>query len=237
LLKIGGPDAAGARAGGIHWHVSQGNRVIYMSEKGERKDIPWVRLERGSEPAVEYRFTGRRIPNAEIAAAPKRTMECIDCHNRPTHIYRTADEELDEMFNLWPELQKVPYLKKVSGEVLARRFDEAAIQGKAVRGALLDWYRGQPDENPDPALLEKAAERVQEIYARNVWPRMNIGWGTYPNHIGHTTTALGCLRCHGNNHINAAGKAVRADCRLCHTILALKEEKPPLFDFMVHKEK
>jgi hypothetical protein len=237
LLKIGGPTTVGARTGGIHWHVSQGNRVIYLSEKGERKDIPWVRLEKGSEPPVEYRFTGRRISDAEIAVAPKRIMECVDCHNRPTHIYRTADEELDEMFNLWPELQKVPYLKKASGEVLARRFEEAAIQRKEVGQALLAWYDARPEDKSDPALIEKAANHVQEIYGRNIWPRMNISWGTYPNHIGHTTTALGCLRCHGNNHINAAGKAVRADCRLCHTILALKEEKPPLFDFMVHKEK
>jgi hypothetical protein len=208
-----------------------------MSEKGERKDIPWVHLERGSEPAVEYRFTGRRISDAEIAVAPKRTMECIDCHNRPTHIYRTAGEELDQMFSLWPELQGVPYLKKASGEVLARRFDEASIQRKEVGRALLAWYDAHPEDKPDPVLLEKAADHVQEIYSRNVWPRMNITWGTYANHIGHTTTALGCLRCHGNNHVNAAGKAVRADCRLCHTILALDEEKPPLFDFMVHKEK
>lgn len=236
LLKVGGPEAAGAKASGIHWHVSQGNRVTYVSEKGERKDIPWVRFERGNEPAVEYRFTGSRLSNAEIAAAPKRTMECIDCHNRPTHVYRTADQELENMFGLWPELQKVPYLKKAASEVLARRFDDAAIQRKDVRGALLQWYSVHPEEKPDPALLDQAAEQVQEIYSRNVWPRMNIGWGTYPNHIGHTVSP-GCLRCHGNNHLNAAGKAIGADCRLCHTILALKEENPPLFGFMVHKEK
>jgi hypothetical protein len=164
-------------------------------------------------------------------------MECIDCHNRPTHIYRTADEELDGMFNLWPELQRVPYLKKASGEVLARRYGDADIQAKAIRRALLDWYNGHQEENPDPVLLEKAAEQVQAIYSRNVWPRMDIEWGTYPNHIGHTSASPGCLRCHGNDHLNAEGKAVRADCRMCHTILALNEEKPPLFDFMVHKEK
>ena len=236
LLKIGGPEAVGARRGGIHWHVSKGNRVVFMSEKGERKDIPWVRFERGDEPPVEYRFTGSKIPNEEIAAAPKRTMECVDCHNRPTHVYRTAAEELDDMFNLWPELQKVPYLKKASGEVLARPFDAAAIQRKEVGRALLAWYRARPEEKTDPVLLEKAAEQVQEIYIRNVWPQMNIKWGTYVNHIGHTASP-GCLRCHGNNHVTADGKAVRADCRLCHTILALDEEKPPLFDFMVHKEK
>jgi hypothetical protein len=237
LLKIGGPVAVGARNSGIHWHVSQGNRVIFMSEKGERRDIPWLRLERKNEPPVEYRFTGSTLTAQEIAAAPKRTMECVDCHNRPTHIYRSADDELDNMFNLWPELQRVPYLKKASGEVLAMRFDSAAIQGKAIRAALEDWYHRHPEENPDPALLEKAADKVQEIYARNIWPSMNIGWGTYPNHIGHATGVPGCLRCHGNNHINAQGKAVRADCRLCHTILALKEEKPAFFDFMAQKEK
>ena len=108
LLKIGGPEADGARAGGIHWHVSEGNRVIYMSEKGERKDIPWVRFERKTEPPVEYRFTGSSLSDAEIAAAPKRTMECVDCHNRPTHIYRTADEELEDMFGLLARTAESP---------------------------------------------------------------------------------------------------------------------------------
>ena len=46
LLKIGGPEAEGAKPTGIHWHVSGGNRVTYASEKGERKDILWIRLER-----------------------------------------------------------------------------------------------------------------------------------------------------------------------------------------------
>ena len=82
---------------------------------------------------------------------------------------------------------------------------------------------------------------MQEIYRENIWPTMNIGWETYPNHIGHPkqmgdSVGQGCFRCHGNNHVTAEGKAVQSDCRLCHTILALEEENPPLFDFMVHKE-
>jgi hypothetical protein len=84
-----------------------------MSEKGERKDIPWMRLERENEPPVGYRFTGSNISNDEIAAAPKRAMECVDCHNRPTHVYRSADQELEDMLSLWPEMQKIPYLKKL----------------------------------------------------------------------------------------------------------------------------
>jgi hypothetical protein len=236
LLKVGGPEAEGAKPTGIHWHVSGGNRVIYASEKGERKDIPWIRFERDGQPPVEYRYTGSKLSAAEITALPGRTMDCVDCHNRPTHIYRTANTELETMFARFPELQSVPYLKKAASEVMERRFSDDKIEDGAVRKSIVAWYDAHPEEKPDARLLNLAADKVQEIYRQNIWPNMNIGWGTYPNHIGHTVSP-GCLRCHGNNHVTADGKAVRADCRLCHTILALEEENPPLFDFMVHKEK
>jgi len=236
LLKVGGPEAEGAKPTGIHWHVSGGNRVTYASEKGERKDIPWIRFERNGQPPIEYQFTGSKLTGAEIAALPKRTMDCVDCHNRPTHIYRTANTELETMFTRFPELQSVPYLKKAASEVMGRQFSNDAIEEGEVRRSLVAWYDAHPEEKPEPGLLKLAADKVQEIYGLNIWPEMNIQWGTYPNHIGHTVSQ-GCLRCHGNNHVTAEGKAVRSDCRLCHTVLALEEEKPPLFDFMVHKEK
>lgn len=236
LLKIGGPEAEGAKPTGIHWHVSGGNRVMYASEKGERKDLPWVRFERDDQPPVEYRFTGSKLSAAELAALPRRTMDCVDCHNRPTHIYRSANTELETMFARFPELQSVPYLKKAASEVMERHFSDDMIEAGVVRKSIVAWYDAHPEEKPDPGLLKLAADKVQEIYRQNIWPNMNIGWETYPNHLGHTVSP-GCLRCHGNNHVTADGKAVRADCRLCHTILALEEETPPLFDFMVHKEK
>lgn len=235
LLKVGGPETEEAHGGGIHWHVSGGNRVTYLSEKGERMDIPWVRLEKKGQAPVEYRFTGSELTEAEIAAAPKRTMDCVDCHNRPTHVYKTPDGELEDMFRRLPELQTVPYLNKAAREVLSRVFNREEIDRGEIGEVLLGWYEGYPEENPDPKLLNRAAEQVQKIYAENVWPEMDITWGTYPDHIGHTVSP-GCLRCHGNNHVTAEGKPVNSDCRLCHTILALEEENPPLFDYMVHKE-
>lgn len=236
LLKVGGPEAEGAKPTGIHWHVSAGNRVMYASEKGERRDIPWVRFERDGQSPIEYRFTGSNLSATETAALPRRTMDCVDCHNRPTHIYRTANTELETMFARFPELQNVPYLKKAASQIMERHFSDDEIEDGAVRKSIVAWYAAHPEEKPDPELLKLASDKVQEIYRQNIWPNMNIGWDTYPNHIGHTVSP-GCLRCHGNNHITADGKAVRADCRLCHTILALEEENPPLFDYMVHKEK
>jgi hypothetical protein len=46
---------------------------------------------------------------------------------------------------------------------------------------------------------------------------MNIGWGTYANQNGHTTSN-GCFRCHDESHKTRDGLAIRQDCQLCHVI-------------------
>ena len=68
---------------------------------------------------------------------------------------------------------------------------------------------------------------VGDIYCRNVFPAMNITWGTYPNHIGHTSFD-GCFRCHNDEHATADGEVISQDCSTCHTLLAMEEEDPEI---------
>lgn len=229
LLNIGGTDRGDGKASGIHWHVNKGNRVVFISAKDERKDIPWVRFEKDGEKPVEYFYTGSKLSNEEIATAKKRVMECVDCHNRPTHVFYMPDEALDKMFRQNHEFQDIPFLKKVGLEILEKKFSEQDIQNQEVKKTLLTWYENKKTELGliDTALLNKAAEEVQRIYRHNVWPQMKIGWGTYPDHISHTHFP-GCLRCHGNTHRTKDGKAIDADCRLCHTILAIRKPDPTI---------
>jgi hypothetical protein len=63
----------------------------------------------------------------------------------------------------------------------------------------------------------------------NVFPAMDVTWGTYPNHIGHfdadgQMSETGCFRCHDEQHVSADGEAISQDCDLCHAILAEQEE-------------
>jgi hypothetical protein len=44
---------------------------------------------------------------------------------------------------------------------------------------------------------------------------MNVGWGTYPNNVGHMDFP-GCFRCHDENHKTKDGKVIGQDCSLCH---------------------
>jgi hypothetical protein len=75
--------------------------------------------------------------------------------------------------------------------------------------------------------LETAPSAVKRIYARNIYPKMMISWGTYPNNIGHDSSS-GCFRCHDENHKNDSGKTITQDCSTCHEPLVVGEQKPEI---------
>jgi hypothetical protein len=64
--------------------------------------------------------------------------------------------------------------------------------------------------------VRRAVTATREVWATNIFPAMNVRWGTYPNHIGHVDTP-GCFRCHDDTHKTSAGKVISQDCELCHT--------------------
>jgi hypothetical protein len=78
--------------------------------------------------------------------------------------------------------------------------------------ALRDFYRSAPQADVD-----RAVAAINDIYRRNVFPAMNVTFGTYPNNIGHIDSA-GCFRCHDDDHQSRDGKKIGQDCETCHTI-------------------
>lgn len=64
--------------------------------------------------------------------------------------------------------------------------------------------------------LVEAIDAISAAYDRTRFPGMEVGWGTYPNHLGHTDSP-GCFRCHDELHVADDGSTIRQDCELCHT--------------------
>ena len=75
---------------------------------------------------------------------------------------------------------------------------------------------------------------LQAIYSRNIFPHMNVGWNTYPSHLGHRGRS-GCFRCHNADMVDESGTAMPYDCTLCHSILAMDSDSP--FHFLLPVEK
>jgi hypothetical protein len=83
---------------------------------------------------------------------------------------------------------------------------------------LLRFYEDRyPDvRNRFPKELDAAIAELIAIHERNVFPKMKVGFATYPSNIGHRNWP-GCFRCHDNRHVSPSGKVLSMDCGLCHT--------------------
>ena len=65
--------------------------------------------------------------------------------------------------------------------------------------------------------VEKAVTATQEVFRRNVFPEMNVQFGTYSDNAGHTDSP-GCFRCHDDSHTAKDGRTIGQDCSTCHEI-------------------
>ena len=220
LMKVGG--SAGVDSSrGIHWHVL--NRVEYRSDE-KREEIPWVRVTRTDGRVEEY--ASGEVPDS-IASRPPRRMDCVDCHNRPTHIFRTPERALDEALAGGALPRDLPYLRREAQAALTADYADDAAARAGIARHLSGFYAREYPALADSGRIARAIAGTQAIRARYVFPEMHVDWGTYPDHIGHEESP-GCFRCHDDAHATADGRTISQDCSLCHNLLSMEEEHPDI---------
>ncbi len=225
-LKVG--SGTGDNAGTIHWHVSEQNMVRFRAADEQRQHIEWVEVQR--ENGL-HRYTNRALDPAAIEhpVDPKhdevRTMDCVDCHNRATHIYLDPEDAIDQAMADGRIPSTLPFAKRVALQALTGNYadQDAAMAGidHAVRGFYLRDLEDQRAATSSQA--DRMVEAVQLIHSQNVFYPMNVGWNTYPSHLGHEGQG-GCFRCHNPDLVDEEGVAIAYDCTLCHSILAMDSE-------------
>lgn len=210
-------------ASGIHWHIS--SEVYYIARDAKRQDIPYIAVKGKDGTITEYQDTEKPLSRKEIDAGAKRLMDCIDCHNRPSHIYNSPGTEIDESFVSGTIDSSLPYLRKVAVELLAKEYKTTVEATEAIAGGIRSYYAKEyPDLSKAKApAIEQAIREVQKIYRLNFFPKMKTSWTTHANNIGHFYFP-GCFRCHDGKHRSADGKAISKDCNLCHEVLGQKQE-------------
>jgi len=224
VLKVGGTRAGGGH--GIHHHVSPGVEVRYLADQ-KREAIGTVEVQRADGTRRTYLPKAGAGPAAPGPGVAWRTMDCIDCHNRPTHQFRSAEAELDEALETGRIDRSLGFLRREGLKAMKAPYGSPAEARAGIAAALEAFYRKEAPEVLAfrRAEVDAAAAVLAEAWARNVWPQMRIGWGTYPSQLGHVATT-GCFRCHDEEHATAEGKAISQDCGLCHSLLAEGEEDP-----------
>jgi hypothetical protein len=225
LMRIGGGSETPGGRVGIHGiHLGRGVTIRYAASDESRQTIPWVEYTDAGGRTTSYLASGAK-PEA-VRNLPVRIMDCMDCHNRPTHTFVLPERAIDQAMAAGDISPSLPFVKKKGLEILKATYPSRAEATTAIPSALHKYYRGTYPKL-DPAVVSRTANSLAAIYDRNVFPAMNVTWGTYANNLGHTDFP-GCFRCHDDSHANAAGKTITQDCNSCHHLLAMDEPSPKI---------
>lgn len=220
LMHIGG----GENSRGIHgWHMDPKRRISYVAADRQRQRIPWVQVQDVNGKVTEYKVEGAPPANAE-----RRQMDCIDCHNRPTHIFLLPEQGMDGALADGRIDKTIPFIKKVGVETL-REAGPKPDGLQIIEPRLRAYYQKEQAAYyaANRGKVDSAIREIQNIYSTNVFPKMKLTWGSYPVNIGHELYP-GCFRCHDSEHTSVDGKTIEQDCDKCHSLLAQDEKEPEI---------
>jgi hypothetical protein len=223
LMLIGGN-----RVAGIHGaHLGPGVHIRFAAADASRQTIPWVEY-RNPDGSIRT-FVTPDPPSDSSKELATFEMQCVDCHNRPTHTFDLPERAMDKALAMGEISVSLPFIKKKSVELLKASYVNSTEAAEKLPADLNSFYQqSYPDiyakRSGD---IHQAGQAIRAIYTRNVFPELKVTWGTYPNNLGHTDFP-GCFRCHDGSHTSADGKTISQDCNSCHEPLAVDETSPDI---------
>lgn len=225
LMHIGG----GNGLGGIHGaHVGPGITIRYGSD-ASRQNIHWVEYI-DSRTGKKTLFVDQKTNPKTVNVASGRVMDCIDCHNMPAHQFHLPGDAMDEAMANGSIPPSLPFVKKEGLVLLKAKYGSQEEAAEKMTAGLTQFYKEKYPQvfSQQHAEVYQAAKGLVAVYDQNVFPKMNVTWGTYPNNLGHMNFP-GCFRCHGKLHeANDPSKMVPENCNVCHTLLSMGEANPKI---------
>lgn len=219
LIKVGGGNIEVGNNSGIHWHMNLANEITYITTDKERQEIPWVKsksLITGKETV--YQLKGFDVEKALASGKKMRKMDCIDCHNRPSHIYNPPDKVVNLVMSVKRINPDIPYIKSVAVQALESVQSTGKEADKDINDYVWNFYKNKLP-NIDSKLkndINNAIIQLSTIYSKNYFPKMKVNWKNHPNNIGHLYSN-GCYRCHDGKHVSPEGEVITMNCESCHT--------------------
>ncbi len=220
-MKIGANHQSLGLTEGIHWHINKDFQIEYKSN-AKRDSIFWVRvIDKKSGKETVFTDAGQGVKPEKINEAEMRTMDCMDCHNRPSHEFHSPSRYVNDVLASPNKYAAIPWIKSAAMEALKEPFatTESAMSG--IKNKIIKFYK---DQYPNlykiySSNITNAITAITDAFSMNAFPEMKVTYSVYPRHIGHLESE-GCFRCHNDRFKSPSGKVISKDCNLCHTIVA-----------------
>ena len=226
LINIGGAEPMAGMPSGIHWHMNIANKITFVASDPQSQVIPWVQAEDRQGHITTYLAKDSKLTPEQIQSSPRHLMDCIDCHDRPSHIFVPPDQSVDNALLGHRLDPAMPFIKQQAVTALTAAYSDEPSAMEGIRKSLTDYY-AKPELSASAPAVQGAIAEVQQIYRSTIFPYMKVDWRSHPNNIGHYYS-VGCFRCHDGQHTSAAGKTIPNACDTCHTVLEQAETQTPV---------
>jgi hypothetical protein len=219
-MKIGPEYKGQGFSEGIHWHINPDVNIEYISENDKREVITYVKYTNKKTGQVEvFRNHDTPVSDSLISASNIRTMDCIDCHNRPTHNYNSPPVYFNKAMLSGNISKNIPFIKKTAMDILRDTYSNKDTALITIRENILNYYKTEQSSfyAANSESIDESITAIQHAFSQNTFPAMKVTYDVYPEHIGHLETE-GCFRCHNGSFTSENGSKITKDCNLCHTI-------------------
>jgi len=222
LIKTSSKNTPEGVEKGIHQHISPDVKIEYKTTTANRQEIPWVKYTNTKTgESYVYMDSDISLSQQQLDSLETRTMDCLDCHNRPSHNYNAPQNFIDQSMQSGKISKTLPAIKMLAMQILYVDYSTKDSAFMAINSTINDYYASSYPEVLETRKKEvdEAIAEIQNGYANNIFPFMKTNWKSYPNNIGHMESN-GCYRCHNDRHATDKGKVISKDCKLCHNIKA-----------------
>src|SRR5208283_4865270 len=107
-----------------------------------------------------------------------RKMDCIDCHNRPTHRFEAPDVLMNRAIALGDISPSIPLIKSKGVDVLGKVYTSTSDAVSAIQSSLTDYYSKKQaafyaahQDKVDQAIMS-----ITRLYQQNFFPEMKSRW-------------------------------------------------------------
>ncbi len=230
VVKTGGGTARAGLGRGIHWHIE--NEVWYYTDDPLKQTIPYIKEVDGEGNVTEFFDIEAGLPSTfgTQVEGELRRMDCIDCHNRISHLFRSPEDSMDDAMSRGIISSDIPEIKRIGTEVLSGEHPTTEDGLQAIEEIDSYYQENYPDfyaENQET--IAQAQTEIESIFTQTVFPNMEVGWETHPRNDGHLEFP-GCFRCHDGKHTSQENETIRLECNLCHSIpeIVTADTPPPV---------
>ncbi len=147
-------------------------------------------------------------------------MDCVDCHNRATHIFQSPNDLLDKAMGEGKIDKTLPFVKREALKILDPPNTSLAVADTKIEAIRNFYQTNYPavSVNKQPQ-INTTVDQLKQIAVLTTFPDMNVDYNTHLDFSNHQNGS-GCFRCHGKLVASSGpntGKIISADCNLCHT--------------------